>query len=155
MISPLKDNVCCPLKILKYCPIKYCPKKLPDKILPDVRFESKDAFSLLLSEDRKEQGFYADFVLKPHPKSMRFVGLDIGMPAGSPSSKFGDWKVVGKLLCHDIEEHIIEFILVNRVLKCGPHLVSPWWKDNICYSCLLYTSPSPRDATLSRMPSSA
>ena len=24
-----------------------------------------------------------------------------------------------------------------------------------CYSCLLYTSPSPRDATLSRMPSSA
>ena len=25
----------------------------------------------------------------------------------------------------------------------------------ICYGCLLYTSPSPRDATLSRMPSSA
>ena len=24
-----------------------------------------------------------------------------------------------------------------------------------CFSCLLYTSPSPRDATLSRMPSSA
>ena len=24
-----------------------------------------------------------------------------------------------------------------------------------CYDCLLYTSPSPRDATLSRMPSSA
>ena len=31
--------------------------------------------------------------------------------------------------------------------------------DEICYAlayaCLLYTSPSPRDATLSRMPSSA
>ena len=26
--------------------------------------------------------------------------------------------------------------------------------DNVC-ACLLYTSPSPRDATLSRMPSSA
>ena len=26
-----------------------------------------------------------------------------------------------------------------------------WWNKN----CLLYTSPSPRDATLSRMPSSA
>ena len=25
----------------------------------------------------------------------------------------------------------------------------------VAYSCLLYTSPSPRDATLSRMPSSA
>ena len=31
-------------------------------------------------------------------------------------------------------------------------ITSPgWW----LYSCLLYTSPSPRDATLSRMPSSA
>ena len=27
--------------------------------------------------------------------------------------------------------------------------------DSLIYSCLLYTSPSPRDATLSRMPSSA
>ena len=27
--------------------------------------------------------------------------------------------------------------------------------DESAYSCLLYTSPSPRDATLSRMPSSA
>ena len=28
-------------------------------------------------------------------------------------------------------------------------------EDNSCFACLLYTSPSPRDATLSRMPSSA
>ena len=28
-------------------------------------------------------------------------------------------------------------------------------KENAEYHCLLYTSPSPRDATLSRMPSSA
>ena len=27
--------------------------------------------------------------------------------------------------------------------------------DRLCNACLLYTSPSPRDATLSRMPSSA
>ena len=27
--------------------------------------------------------------------------------------------------------------------------------DTMAYTCLLYTSPSPRDATLSRMPSSA
>ena len=27
--------------------------------------------------------------------------------------------------------------------------------DVVCLTCLLYTSPSPRDATLSRMPSSA
>ena len=28
-------------------------------------------------------------------------------------------------------------------------------KSTVTYTCLLYTSPSPRDATLSRMPSSA
>ena len=28
-------------------------------------------------------------------------------------------------------------------------------RDNLLQDCLLYTSPSPRDATLSRMPSSA
>ena len=28
-------------------------------------------------------------------------------------------------------------------------------KENVVFNCLLYTSPSPRDATLSRMPSSA
>ena len=28
-------------------------------------------------------------------------------------------------------------------------------KNSVGYACLLYTSPSPRDATLSRMPSSA
>ena len=27
--------------------------------------------------------------------------------------------------------------------------------NDVSYNCLLYTSPSPRDATLSRMPSSA
>ena len=32
----------------------------------------------------------------------------------------------------------------EKVVGCEP-----------CYDCLLYTSPSPRDATLSRMPSSA
>ena len=35
---------------------------------------------------------------------------------------------------------------------------SPIYCDNrliLSYPCLLYTSPSPRDATLSRMPSSA
>ena len=32
---------------------------------------------------------------------------------------------------------------------------SKWVTKEVSYCCLLYTSPSPRDATLSRMPSSA
>ena len=35
------------------------------------------------------------------------------------------------------------------------HICSELKNSDICYHCLLYTSPSPRDATLSRMPSSA
>ena len=36
-------------------------------------------------------------------------------------------------------------------------MIPSMWSDafQITMSCLLYTSPSPRDATLSRMPSSA
>ena len=37
----------------------------------------------------------------------------------------------------------------------GKTTVSIWVGRSQCNSCLLYTSPSPRDATLSRMPSSA
>ena len=33
--------------------------------------------------------------------------------------------------------------------------IQEWLKQNEEKTCLLYTSPSPRDATLSRMPSSA
>ena len=36
--------------------------------------------------------------------------------------------------------------------QSGPETIANWTSFN---SCLLYTSPSPRDATLSRMPSSA
>ena len=37
----------------------------------------------------------------------------------------------------------------------GKHLFHDWRYLNDEGTCLLYTSPSPRDATLSRMPSSA
>ena len=40
----------------------------------------------------------------------------------------------------------------TEVLKAKDEL---WGMMEDKYNCLLYTSPSPRDATLSRMPSSA
>ena len=54
----------------------------------------------------------------------------------------------------------IEFSLkdcLNRVWQCGTIQVdfSMPIRLDATYICLLYTSPSPRDATLSRMPSSA
>ena len=48
-------------------------------------------------------------------------------------------------------------IVFQRTLTLvGPHYISPPpHSDTSVYSCLLYTSPSPRDGLLSRMPSSA
>ena len=37
----------------------------------------------------------------------------------------------------------------------GPYITNTYGGGIQCQGCLLYTSPSPRDATLSRMPSSA
>ena len=37
----------------------------------------------------------------------------------------------------------------TRLAKMDQHIIG------LCYACLLYTSPSPRDGLLSRMPSSA
>ena len=42
----------------------------------------------------------------------------------------------------------------NNKLTCGV-IKEALWEDNGSVICLLYTSPSPRDRTRSRMPSSA
>ena len=48
----------------------------------------------------------------------------------------------------------------NKIVTISANIDAsqPWRRshcDNIIYTCLLYTSPSPRDRTRSRMPSSA
>ena len=47
--------------------------------------------------------------------------------------------------------------VLHDVVKAmfDPQFVDELFKPQEVYTCLLYTSPSPRDATLSRMPSSA
>ena len=47
---------------------------------------------------------------------------------------------------------VMEFLPTNLTTCIEEYGTLP---NEISYSCLLYTSPSPRDATLSRMPSSA
>ena len=64
-----------------------------------------------------------------------------------------------KLFCVEINNEDDEKIALNLLKKEFPRgskvKVKPiGFKENILI-CLLYTSPSPRDATLSRMPSSA
>ena len=52
----------------------------------------------------------------------------------------------------DATSKLISNYIAKYRLKNGEHLFGKFGKDS---NCLLYTSPSPRDATLSRMPSSA
>ena len=60
-------------------------------------------------------------------------------------------------LLRGINAHLPEDISVLEV-KNAPasfHAIGDATRKTYRYTCLLYTSPSPRDATLSRMPSSA
>ena len=56
-----------------------------------------------------------------------------------------------------IEEH--KMFLARALIKVAPdvvgRLLATQSSEDLTSTCLLYTSPSPRDATLSRMPSSA
>ena len=45
--------------------------------------------------------------------------------------------------------------IATHILAFEGDSVVKWWEGDWSSYCLLYTSPSPRDATLSRMPSSA
>ena len=52
--------------------------------------------------------------------------------------------------------NVIGQYIFGAIANLSPREIIDWYKmQREYYSCLLYTSPSPRDATLSRMPSSA
>ena len=45
--------------------------------------------------------------------------------------------------------------IISTNPKSGPESIEGYYDEVFCIPCLLYTSPSPRDRTRSRMPSSA
>ena len=59
--------------------------------------------------------------------------------------------LVGSLALGDAERDLLKSRIADKLQSQGMALVAHYYVDG----CLLYTSPSPRDATLSRMPSSA
>ena len=91
----------------------------------------------------------------------------------SINQEFGNEEFEAIHLCEDrVWCSFLSVFSLSSVLKKNVHLhypdfgpkkyrllwnsiISPRQSYDDCKSCLLYTSPSPRDATLSRMPSSA
>ena len=65
----------------------------------------------------------------------------------------GLWLILAGLICALVPKGDT-FAMVRKALVIGAPILAAVMITQI-YTCLLYTSPSPRDATLSRMPSSA
>ena len=56
----------------------------------------------------------------------------------------------------NVELHDVRWVIGTKIEDTFDQLRNDWFgSNNGLHICLLYTSPSPRDATLSRMPSSA
>ena len=62
----------------------------------------------------------------------------------APDASFSNAAIAAVCLISGVTEGVV----TNEFDQCGGSITITW-------TCLLYTSPSPRDATLSRMPSSA
>ena len=110
------------------------------------------------------------YVLEVNPRASRtvpFVSKATGVPLAKVAAKVMTGSTLSELGIHEIEapdyysvkEAVFPFAKfpgVDTVL--GPEMKSTGEVMGIGEAfgaCLLYTSPSPRDATLSRMPSSA
>ena len=80
------------------------------------------------------------FLFFPNVNAQEKIKIGLLVPMTGENKEIGESiiKAVG-LAVKDIDNNLIEI----------------YPKDTATKACLLYTSPSPRDATLSRMPSSA
>ena len=98
--------------------------------------------------------------------SSAFVDRDILFTSKPEDLKKAHFHIVG--VPTDIDEHNVPNLNpllgatenIGRILKKGDFVVYestvyPGCTEEDCLPCLLYTSPSPRDRTRSRMPSSA
>ena len=85
----------------------------------------------------------------------RHTNLDFIQTPGSGSGKIkGDLYVEHKHNLFLIEvKHYKDMGFSHKIFTQKSNNLVVWWNKAI--SCLLYTSPSPRDRTRSRMPSSA
>ena len=75
---------------------------------------------------------------------------------GSPLEWKNDMLYCESILCPaQIQKRIEHFARSLKIKGLGPKSIEKLGLTSLLDICLLYTSPSPRDATLSRMPSSA
>ena len=88
-----------------------------------------------------------------HRKDLRIFDNQALIKAFSLSNAITSTYILDKNYSHDFNANSRAWFLGNSLQELGNN-----WKkmgSRLIIDCLLYTSPSPRDAQLSRMPSSA
>ena len=85
---------------------------------------------------------------------LNFERLEMAI-ASHLSEKLANSEIGARTLCEVFEEAFSDNKAVSAAMRAD--IVAHFDRDPACptYLCLLYTSPSPRDGLLSRMPSSA
>ena len=76
-------------------------------------------------------------------RSLREEGIEVSLINSNPATIMTDPVTADHIYLMPLTVESLDTILTERKI------------DAVLATCLLYTSPSPRDATLSRMPSSA
>ena len=99
----------------------------------------------VIKYDRYQPEFYED------TKTYESVVLD---RAGISSILFGNLTINGRLDGNAMRYRYLDGTTV-KIADISTSRVSAWSSSDDKATCLLYTSPSPRDRTRSRMPSSA
>ena len=100
-------------------------------------------------------------VILHQDKSDPIVSLTVQYDVGSSREKIGKtgFAHLFEHMLFQESENVGQDEFFKKIQDAGGTLNGSTWKDGTIYyelvPCLLYTSPSPRDATLSRMPSSA
>ena len=120
-------------------------------------------FDDLFQEDGSQQNFFPSVnIIGPTNRTNFSPGSDITITAEADDSDGSITKVDffanGNIKLGEVIE--APYTVVWRNVEEGDYAITATAYDNdggsrTSLSCLLYTSPSPRDATLSRMPSSA
>ena len=82
--------------------------------------------------------------------SLKYMAKNLGLELAKQLKKISPIQVIVLIL-------VLVFILYDTSIPTDVEdfIREPFGKFVLLVICLLYTSPSPRDATLSRMPSSA
>ena len=141
-------------RIVDYMFSEYKVGRTPN---PDILCNKEIKFDLFL---KKAMEFNADYIATGHYASVRKKGNVYELISGLDKKKDQSY-----FLCQLNQNQLCKIIFplgnlhkaaVREIAKKN-NLVTADKKDSqgLCFICLLYTSPSPRDRYISRMPSSA